>query len=97
MGDYEAVFCPNCGVHLNDYELDDPPSAHVPKPGAYRCGWCHKSHDQIEDVALCRKAHRNGTTVDEERQLRQISRAARHHQARAELIEMYRDLMPDND
>lgn len=41
---YVAVFCPSCGVHINDFDTQDSPDdeSHAPQRlgSLYTCGWC---------------------------------------------------------
>jgi hypothetical protein len=59
--DYEALFCPNCGIHLNDFDTQDEAVRTVDLRSSYTCGWCGVRTRDWNHVAWCRKtiAERN--------------------------------------
>lgn len=97
MGDnYIAVYCPNCGQHLNDFELDLPHAAPAAlTSGTYNCGWCKRAHGSLDDVAICRESHKTGMTVGKVKAAREVARAARLHATREDLIALLRETDSD--
>lgn len=53
--DYEALFCPNCGIHLNDFDTQDDAERTVDLGSSYTCGWCQVRTRDWNHVAWCRK------------------------------------------
>jgi len=55
---YVAVFCPNCGIHLNDFDTQDSPdtkAGRTPDIGSwFTCGWCQLRTCDWSHVAECR-------------------------------------------
>lgn len=53
---YEAVFCPECGAHLNDVDLHDDPDEYVPNLGPLvTCGWCKLQTRDWGHIVKCRR------------------------------------------
>lgn len=58
---YIAVFCPSCGVHINDFDTQDSPDAEngfgtgPQRLGSlYTCGWCGIRTFDWNHVHRCR-------------------------------------------
>jgi hypothetical protein len=60
---YVAFFCPHCGGHLNEVELEDdhtlPSRKYGPQHGLVTCGWCHEPGQTYSHVVLCRIANQS--------------------------------------
>ncbi len=75
--DYLAIFCPNCGVHLN--EVDEQDSPDVPRSALfgtlYTCGWCSARTTDWGHVRLCRRTAKARAALSElqEQQRRQAT------------------------
>lgn len=64
MAEYIALFCPHCGAHVNEDELDSDHGYIVPirqtlSGSKYRCGWCKIETTDWNHVLACRAAHQN--------------------------------------
>lgn len=57
MDEYVALFCPHCGVHLNEVETDDETLvALTPEPGtSVKCGHCGIETDDWNHIVQCRR------------------------------------------
>jgi predicted RNA-binding Zn-ribbon protein involved in translation (DUF1610 family) len=58
---YVALFCPHCGEHLNEIELEDEllyatePMDPAEKSAAFTCGWCGIRTNNWAHVSQCKK------------------------------------------
>jgi len=57
--DYVALFCPHCGVHLNDFDEQDDGDLDSVRPlnlgSMYTCGWCKKQTRDWNHVKQCKR------------------------------------------
>lgn len=57
---YQAFFCPHCGVHLNEGELDTDETGAPQRRalgGLVNCGWCGEQHS-FDQVVRCRAIYK---------------------------------------
>ncbi len=76
---YVAIFCPNCGVHLNEVDEQDGEVTRHPSFGSvYTCGWCGISTADWSHVRLCRRTAkaRAALAVAQERERREAVTAS---------------------
>ncbi len=75
MGAFVAWFCPHCGGHINEHELETDelePIKHESSMGStYTCGWCGTRTRDWGHVLNCRQEHTDPTL----RQMRHSERA----------------------
>lgn len=62
---YVAVFCPHCGVLVNEFDTQDSPDEEdfytnmgTNYGSRYTCGWCHLRTNDWKHVQKCRKTWR---------------------------------------
>jgi hypothetical protein len=54
-----ALFCPNCGVTVNEGDLEtDEVDQKANQGSSYTCGWCGERQSDWNHVKRCRAAHR---------------------------------------
>lgn len=67
VSEYVAIFCPNCGVHLNEVDEQDAPD--TPRVGVfgsvYTCGWCSTRTADWSHVARCRRTAKARAALSE--------------------------------
>ncbi len=59
--EYVAIFCPHCGQHINEVDVQDgaEPDEREPNLGSlYRCGWCGLETRDWNHVLTCRRTWR---------------------------------------
>lgn len=65
--EYLAIFCPNCGIHLN--EVDEQDSPDVPRTALfgtlYTCGWCSVRTTDWGHVRCCRRTAKARAALSE--------------------------------
>ncbi len=86
---YVAVFCPSCGVHINDFDLQDSPEAENGSQrlgSLYTCGWCGIRTFDWNHVARCR------ATWPIRQALASLQAAADREEVRQRLNQMVIDL-----